>query len=99
MKIQLTDTAKANLKDIHNYYKVTASMRVANSIKNKIITAIRDIANFVNKAQEEEQLKAMNLGHRRYIEGNYKIIYRVEKKQIIVTDIFDSRQDPAKIKG
>jgi len=99
MQITFTATAKSHLKDIHNYYKNVASVRVANSIKKKIIGAIKDLTNFINKYQEEEYLKKMNLEHRRLIEGNYKIIYRVEKKQIIVTDIFDSRQDPTKMNG
>ncbi|MFM7021769.1 MAG: type II toxin-antitoxin system RelE/ParE family toxin [Flavobacteriales bacterium] len=99
MKIVITDWAKANLKDIHNYHKNVASLRTANSIKNKIIAGIKDIPNFINKYQEEENLKKLALGHRRYITGNYKIVYRVEKKTIFITDIFDSRQDPKKMNG
>jgi len=39
------------------------------------------------------------MNHRRAIEGHFKIIYRVEGETIYVTDFFDSRQDPAKMKG
>jgi mRNA-degrading endonuclease RelE of RelBE toxin-antitoxin system len=49
--------------------------------------------------QQEEYLAHLNKGHRRLIEGNYKIIYRVQDDVIYVTDIFDSRQDPAKMKS
>jgi hypothetical protein len=38
-------------------------------------------------------------GHRRLIEGNFKIVYRVDGDVVYVTDIFDSRQDPDKVKG
>jgi hypothetical protein len=38
-------------------------------------------------------------GHRRLVESHYKIIYRVVGEYIYVTDIFDSRQDPDKMKG
>lgn len=41
----------------------------------------------------------MGKEHRRIIEGHYKIIYRVEGQAIYITDIFDSRQDPNKMKG
>lgn len=99
MKVTFTDYAKFSLKEIYKHYKDVASVRVAKSIKNKIIVATKDLPNFANKYQEEECLLEMKVGHRRYVSGNYKIIYRVENKQIIVTDIFDSRQDPNKIKG
>ena len=49
--------------------------------------------------QQEEYLEHLGLGHRRVIDGNYKIIYRVEGENIYITYIFDSRQDPAKMKG
>jgi hypothetical protein len=49
--------------------------------------------------QREEYLEHMGQLHRRIIEGNYKIIYRQEGEVIYVTDIFDSRQDPAKMGG
>jgi len=43
----------------------------------------------------------VNLGwhYRRLVEGHYKIIYRIEDEYIYITDIFDSCQDPDKMKG
>jgi hypothetical protein len=42
----------------------------------------------------------MNLeeGNRYIIRGNYKIIYKIQKKKLFITDIFDTRQDPDSIK-
>lgn len=34
------------------------------------------------------------MGHRRLVVGHFKIIYRILPGEIIVLDIFDSRQDP-----
>lgn len=51
------------------------------------------------KGQQEEYLTHLGKEHRRIIEGHYKIIYRVEGQAIYITDIFDSRQDPSKMKG
>lgn len=47
----------------------------------------------------EECLQHLGKLHRRIIEGNYKIIYRVEGENIYITDIFDSRQNPDKMRG
>lgn len=49
--------------------------------------------------QKEEHLEHLEKDHRRLIEGNFKIIYRVEGDLIYITDFFDIRQEPAKMKG
>jgi len=38
-------------------------------------------------------------GHRRIIEGHFKIVYKIERDIIYITDFFDTRQDTGKIKG
>jgi hypothetical protein len=47
---------------------------------------------------EEENLKDLKQGHRYIIQGNYKIIYRIIGDEIFITDIFDWRQNPTKMK-
>jgi hypothetical protein len=37
--------------------------------------------------------------YRRLVVGNFKVIYRIEKDLIYVTDIFDARQDPKRMRG
>lgn len=51
------------------------------------------------QGQVEPYLAHLNLEHRRLIEGNYKIIYRIVGETIYVVDIFDTRQEPSKMKG
>ncbi len=43
----------------------------------------------------EEPLMA---DHRYLVEGNYKIIYRVETKTVFIVRVFDARQAPEKLK-
>ncbi len=47
----------------------------------------------------EEYLEHLNLGHRRLIDGYCKVIYRISDNNIFITEIFDTRQDPNKMKG
>jgi len=47
----------------------------------------------------EPELEHLGAGHRRVIVGPFKIIYRLTKNAVYVTDIFDSRRDPRAIKG
>ena len=51
------------------------------------------------KGQKDPFLEHLGLEHRRLIEGNYKIIYRVDGQNIYIIAIFDKRQDPDKMKG
>lgn len=47
----------------------------------------------------EENLIELKQEHSYLVEGNYKIIYRVIAKDIYITDVFDCRQNPQKIKS
>ena len=42
-------------------------------------------------------LKKLNQNHRYLVNGNYKIIYKPVKEGVLITDIFDTRQNPTKI--
>ena len=100
MKIIISDLAKASLKDIYDYHIQKASKKVATTLKQKIVSEIKDLATFHSKFQKEESLEKIDMGHRRCVVGNYKIIYRVlDESTINVTSIFDTRQNPKKIQG
>ena len=47
--------------------------------------------------QIEVNLQKLGEDHRYLVEGNYKIIYKKVKEGILITDVFDTRQDPVKI--
>ena len=65
-------------------------------IKPGISQKLRFLADNPYRGQIEETLRDMGLEHRRIVERNYKIIYRIIDDVIYVTDIFDSRRDPSK---
>ena len=67
--------------------------------RERILDKADSLADSPWKGQQEEYLTQLGKEHRRIIEGYYKIIYRVEEPTIYITDIFDTRQDPNKMKG
>jgi plasmid stabilization system protein ParE len=97
MKLVITLPAKESLKDIHNYYKREVSIKVADKIKSGISQKLRHLADHPYSGQLEETLLELGLEHRRIVERNYKIVYRIIDDVIYVTDIFDSRRDPSKV--
>ena len=99
MKLVITEPAKLRLKEIHDYYKENVSEKIAGKIRYGIIRKLKSIRKNPFVGQEEDMLKGLGLSHRRRVEGNYKIIYRIDSKTIYVTDIFDSRQNPSQMKA
>jgi toxin ParE1/3/4 len=67
-------------------------------IKKSIFSATKPTINQPFIGVLEENLTDLNQGHRYLVEGNYKIIYRVVDNDIYITDVFDCRQNPIKMK-
>jgi toxin ParE1/3/4 len=93
-----TEFASNELKSIYEYYKVQASVAVAKKIKSKIFESTKNLSEQPLIGQIEENLKELNQNHRYIVEGNYKIIYLVVKNTVYITDVFDCRQNPEKMK-
>ena len=99
MRIVITEPAKIHLREIHDYYKQFVSKKIADKIKSGIIGKLKTLKDKPHIGQKEELLEHLNLNHRRMVEGNYKIVYRVAHETIFITDIFDARQNPDKMLG
>lgn len=97
MKIVWTDFASETLSDIYEYYKEKASPILAQKIKSEIFKSTRQLKQFPYSGHVELNLQKLNEGHRFLVKGNYKIIYKEIPEGILITDVFDTRQDPVKI--
>lgn len=99
MKLVYTEQALQSLTEVLDFLAPKVSHQKLVEIRNQILDKADTLVQFPFKGQSETILEHLNLGHRRLVEGNYKIIYKVEGQTIYITDIFDSRQDPDKMKG
>ncbi len=97
MKIYWSDFASEMLADIYKYYKSNGTLRVANKIKSEILNTTNQLKRHPNSGPIELNLEELKQGHRYLIKGNYKIIYKEIKEGILITDVFDTRQDPIKL--
>ena len=66
-------------------------------IKVEIFTATRQLKKHPSSGQIEINLEELNEGHRYLVKGNYKIIYKEIPEGMLITDVFDTRQDPINI--
>ena len=93
-----TNFAISELKNIFLYYRMVAGEKTADKIKKSIFSATKPIIRQPFIGAVEENLLDLKQGHRYIVEGNYKIIYRLIDNEIYITDIFDCRQNPTKMK-
>ncbi|MEQ8812384.1 MAG: type II toxin-antitoxin system RelE/ParE family toxin [Imperialibacter sp.] len=100
MRIVWSDLAKANIKEIYAYYKEVAGIKVAKSIKSKVINKPRLLVKYPEMGQVEDNPMVANRKFRYLVEGNYKIVYKVyaEDNAILIAAVFDTRQNPTKLK-
>ena len=97
MKIVWSDFASKTLQDIYLYHKEKAEKNIAQQVKSRIFSSTKQLIQYPNSGQLEETLAQLDEGHRYLVSGNYKIIYKKVKEGILITDVYDTRQDPVKI--
>lgn len=101
MKVVLTHQALDRLEDVLRFYleELQIPKSKVGEIKSRLLQSARSLSKYPYKGQYEPYLAKLQLGHRRLVEGNVKIIYRIEDRVIYVVDFFDSRDNPKKMKG
>jgi plasmid stabilization system protein ParE len=97
MRIVWTDFAIKNLKSIFDYYVTNSNRKVAHKIRKQILDSTKQLVKNQESRQLELHLEKLNLNHRYILIKNYKIIYRILHNQIVISDIFDVRQNPIKM--
>jgi plasmid stabilization system protein ParE len=99
MRLVYTEQALNSLEESLNFIAPHVPYEKLIEIRDRILDQADTLLLQPLKGQQEPFLEQLGLGHRRLVEGNYKIIYRVDGEHIYITDIFDSRQDPDKMQG
>ncbi|MDT8414172.1 MAG: type II toxin-antitoxin system RelE/ParE family toxin [Flavobacteriaceae bacterium] len=97
MRVFWTDFAVENLKDIFDYYSNKVSNKTAHKIRKQIFSSTKRLGKNPESGQLELNLERLKQNHRYLVSGNYKIIYRINENQIIINDVFDTRQNPVKM--
>ncbi len=100
LKIIWSAFAETQLDEIYDYYEKEVSSRVATKLIKGIINETKKLIKAPFIGQEEEMLKEREIHYRYLVYKNYKLIYSVNKEKgfIKIADVFDTRQNPPKIK-
>lgn len=69
--------------------------------KEEVIDDVIDGAQYLlshPRAGQLEVRRSDGVDYRRWVVRHFKIIYRIDGDRVLVTDIFDSRQDPMRVR-
>lgn len=97
MKIVWSEFAINCFKDIIEYYSIKASKKIAGKIRTDILKSVKKLEKYPESGQTEFFLTKLRMKHRYALAGNFKVIYRIQENQIIINDVFDTRQNPVNI--
>lgn len=92
-------SALLRLRDAIEFLRLQLPEEKTEVIMNRVLDRADTLSTNYDLGQFEPCLERLGKGHRRMIEGHFKIIYRVEDDVVYVTDIFDTRQNPEKMQG
>lgn len=91
MRVEISEYAAGQLESIWDHHAGEASVAVADRIAKKIIDDIEWLGSHPRGGQFEPLLEHLNMGHRRWVCGKYKNIYRIIEDVEFISDIFDAR--------
>lgn len=63
-----------------------------------ILERVSQLENFPESGPEESSLSHRKKTHRYLVSDHHKIIYRIEKQAVLIIRVFDTRQNPKKLK-
>jgi len=98
MKLLYTEQALISLNEALDFIASKVTPIKLLEIRNRILDTADSLLQQPLKGRKEPRLEHLRLNHRRLVVGHYKIIYRIVGDCIYITDIFDSRQRPDKMK-
>jgi plasmid stabilization system protein ParE len=100
LKIIWSEFAETQLDEIYKYYEKEAGSRIAKKLVKGIINEPKKLIKKPHIGQEEALLKQRKIKYRYLVFKNYKLIYSVDMENgfIKIADIFDTRQNPPKLK-
>lgn len=97
MKIVWTEFAIRNLNDIFDYYAAHSDKKIAHKIRKQILKSAKQLIKNPSSGPVEPNLLTLNNNHRYLVSGHYKLIYRIIENEIVINDVFETRQNPSKM--
>lgn len=93
-EVLLTDSAEQDLADIHGYIATFDSPAQADHVQDGLLAAIEGLAVLPERGSYPKELLALGIkAYRQTFFRPYRVIYRVQHRQVIVYLVADGRRD------
>jgi len=93
-KVSLTQSALNDLYAINDYYLAQVSDKIAGNVINKIQASIQSLKDLPERGTIPTELSATGMTrYRQILFSVYRIIYRIEDKNIYIVMVIDGRRD------
>ena len=99
VRIVWTEFAEEDIKIIFEFLTTEQGIpiEIAERIVDSLFERVEQLLLFPRSGELDPFLEEFEKAHRHLVQGNYKIIYRVEKETVFIVSVFDTRQDPQKL--
>lgn len=99
MKVQLSAYATKQLRDAIDYYREVGALRYATKLETTLYAGIGLLAEYPELGAVYPPLASLRLGHRSLVLATrYRVVYRPVGDVILVSDVFDTRQNPLRLR-
>lgn len=99
MRLSYTLPARQRLVEIEDYFSLHASPKAAARLVDGLLAKAIGLLEHPKKGRPEKLLAHRGMGHRSLSAGRFLIVYYVDGDTIHITDFFDTRQHPARMRG
>ena len=99
MRLVYTKPALDRIAEIQVFWAALTSEENAEAIVSSLMEKTRRLCEQPLRGLPERKLTHLGKGHRSFLLGRYKIIYYVHDDEVRVTDFFDTRQHPSRMRG
>ncbi|MFZ1692135.1 MAG: type II toxin-antitoxin system RelE/ParE family toxin [Flavobacteriales bacterium] len=99
MTVEVTLQARRRLFDIWKRIEQSSSSTTADKVVARLLKRARELGGHPRKGPPEPYLAHHGKEHRFLLLGRYKILYHITEETVFVTDFFDTKQHPARMRG
>ena len=99
MKLEVAESAWESLARLTDYWSDFRSPERIEQRVDELWDTVDWLLQHPYAGHREKYLEDLQLGHRSWSVREVKVIYRVVGKVLRVTQFFDARQDPDKMRG
>ena len=99
MTLEVSTSARQRLLGIWKRIRGGSSVERAEKVEERLLLRANELLAEPLKGPPEPHLAELNEGHRFLLLGRYKIIYRIIGEVIHITDFFDTKQHPSRMRG